>query len=1610
MAAENLGELEAGVKLVPETEAAEKAIADFSAKTKRQLESIGGQTLTQLTQNFDGLTNAVTGGLDAINSGIAKIRNVASLGFLGGGVAGIVNQIFQTRSYFQDAASSMKTFLGDADKAAKFTKELQEYAFYNMYEFQDLVGVSKQLIAYGTKDTKEIIQVTDQLSNIATGTGANIYEMVDIFNKIKARGTADGQVLQQLASRGLVVKDVLQQMGETVSGNKITFEQFQKVLAHVTGEGGMFHDLMKDQLNNLSASAAQLSDVMTNMWNEIGEQAEPYMKEAIDFAGMVVENYKEVAAVLFDIAKAYGIYKVAAKVMEWNENSKAAENAERFEKEKEALEGATEATEDYAEADIKARVAKGQLTEAQAKELLVIQQGLEKRKQELEVVQRQAATEIAAAEKEIAALKNKITMQERSIKATYDLNRASELNSMKTQLETLEKGRLAAAERAENAQKQISAINTARDAAAQIADANATSLLTRAKLAAGAAIKGIGSSIMSMVNPTALATAAVGYLVTKLIELATAETALDKAKKRSAELQDEYNANVGTEKAKIDELFGALDAAAKGYGDVDAAKKAIQDNYGQYLKNLSDEKRSLDDIKGAYDAITEAMVQRYKYEALGKAKAQHEASLGDADKEMYSGLIAQIDDNSNIRENTALKKQLEAFVKEYEDVYMGAQNRINKAIRDTKGESRAGRVVSAQRRQEEQRLEAFKKKWAAQIEQLEDRGISMFDSDSDLNDAINRRREAINAANIAWENDQVYYQNSWEDFIKKNNLNPDGTEKREGGTTPTATARIAKAKGDDKKFIQEYAKLVEERNKKIADIEKEYGVSDEVKKYRIAQLTEQYGWKLEDLTAGNGLTPEQEQALVDIYDKATAAELAIAREEYKKRKEEIARLQQTQSGIKLSDSKATQDELDNRMRQYNGISAKIAKLTAEMEGYEATIQKTFEASDFVKKADAYAKFADEYSKSLIAEKEKENEIKRRIKELDAQANKATPEQAADIERQRANAQLELDNFRKEQETKRQILIEGFDETATDVTSLINNIMTEVTKLSFDEIQKKIVRVNAKLRQLNAQKQMGEDVAQEIAETTANLALLQGAAEEAKKAMESGETKETIDYWNDSKKAVNSLTNAFKSLGSAIGGSTEEALNTASMVLTTTVSLVDNIVTFTTTSISAIKTAETAGVAAVKAVEAASVILAIISAVIQLGQAIASLFNKKDPIDELKDSLHDFNLELEETKRLTANDASFKPFETIFGDDVWGAMTNNIRIGAEAWETYKKTQQDIIHNAQTMTGQMKQGVGGAIGSAILTGGLWSGGNHSAVTAAGQYDNVDDTVANMKVKVQHKTWIRNEKSSTLKDFVPSLFNDQGELDKDALHKFVESNNDAFQKLSQDNQDYLRKMDESWQEYQEAVAAVKDTFSEFFGDLGSQIQDMWTNAFRSGEDGLADFEKSWDSAIENMIQSMAYSKTLGKVMSDMENKLDDVGFFDAPEANMDKAVGIMEEYEQEALAKKEIYDQILETWRQKGYFKEEEAQRQAVSGGIANVTQDTAEEMNGRLTQIQSHTFSINEGMKQMVTMQTTQLAILQGIHTDTARLATIQGEITAVRAAVADIQIKGIKLKS
>lgn len=232
------------------------------------------------------------------------------------GLSAFLKQVYSIRSYFQDIESSMEVFLGSQQEAAQFTKDLQHYAYYNMFEFADLANASKQLIAYGNEVNKISGKggILDQLSNIATATKVPLMELVNAWNKAKSTGRVDGRDLQSWAGKGLVLKDVLKQMGEEVKGNTISFEQLKKAIAHVTEEGQMFGGLMDKMMPNLSSSMGQLQDNLKLMWNDIGKQLQDPIHDAIDFASKLVSNYEKIGKAIADVAVVYGAAKAALVV------------------------------------------------------------------------------------------------------------------------------------------------------------------------------------------------------------------------------------------------------------------------------------------------------------------------------------------------------------------------------------------------------------------------------------------------------------------------------------------------------------------------------------------------------------------------------------------------------------------------------------------------------------------------------------------------------------------------------------------------------------------------------------------------------------------------------------------------------------------------------------------------------------------------------------------------------------------------------------------------------------------------------------------------------------------------------------------------------------------------------------------------------------------------------------------------------------------------------------------------------------------------------------------------------------------------------------------------
>ena len=296
-----------------------KISTGLSGSTQKTSANAGqaGKAMAQGVIEADSAAEIFQDTLSGVNKGLGKTLNMmnglgSTIGtaFGVGAIGMFLNKVQEVRTYFQDIESSMRVFLGDAEKANQFTEELKSYAYYNMFEFSELAGGAKQLIAYG-HETEKIIPIMDKLSNVAAGTGASLNELIGLYNKAKSTGSVMARDVQSWAAKGVVLRDELKAMGVQAATGAITFNQLNQVLERVTGEGGRFHNLMAEQMNNLSASKGQFQDSIDAMYNEIGEKMQPLLKGTIDLANWAAENYDTVGKAILSLASAYGIYRAA---------------------------------------------------------------------------------------------------------------------------------------------------------------------------------------------------------------------------------------------------------------------------------------------------------------------------------------------------------------------------------------------------------------------------------------------------------------------------------------------------------------------------------------------------------------------------------------------------------------------------------------------------------------------------------------------------------------------------------------------------------------------------------------------------------------------------------------------------------------------------------------------------------------------------------------------------------------------------------------------------------------------------------------------------------------------------------------------------------------------------------------------------------------------------------------------------------------------------------------------------------------------------------------------------------------------------------------------------
>lgn len=476
-------------------------------------------------------------------------------------------------------------------------------------------------------------------------------------------------------------------------------------------------------------------------------------------------------------------------------------------------------------------------------------------------------------------------------------------------------------------------------------------------------------------------------------------------------------------------------------------------------------------------------------------------------------------------------------------------------------------------------------------------------------------------------------------------------------------------------------------------------------------------------------------------------------------------------------------------------------------------------------------------------------------------------------------------------------------------------------------------------------------------------------------------KRTIKEWEDLYKTLMEAEKEFESVGDAVEGTAGKIISSAGQIMTSTLSMINSIITLATTSSTGIQTAATASAKAIQTVEKASVILTIISAAMQVAMAIINLFNKDDEyqeeIERLQERIDQLQWELENTEasRLNENIDILKLVKSTYaevttevlklhsaGMSTWGSFYQIIGKVVYKEEILKKTSQEI---AKTYA-NLEYTVDKALGEK-------------------RFDDAKNQLANIaqqQLLIQEQ--IRNE--------------------------------DAKKKTDHDKiADWERQIIELGEE---ANKIINDIVEEIMGgsaaDLASELGDAFIEAFRAGEDAAEAWGEKVDDIVANVIKRMLVSKYLEEPLGDIFDKYKSKWYKDGEFAGIDAIMESMNGFANDLNA---VGDEFQTIWDSlpdsiKNLITVTDDAREASERGIATASQESVDENNGRLTVIQGHTYTMNENVKLIVLLGDKILEAINIIRANTEyckRLDNIDKQISSMRNKLDEIGDDGLRVK-
>lgn len=1558
---------------------------------------------------------------------------VAATGFFTAQQAlGYAQKIAQVRGEYQQLEVAFNTMLGSKAKADALMTQLINTAAKTPF---DLVGVSssaKQLLAYGIAADK-VNDTLVRLGNIAAGLSIPLQDIAWLYGTTMTQGRLYAEDLNQFTGRGIpMIRELAKELGVAenevkalVAEGKVGFPEVQKVIENLTNSGGMFYNLMEEQSKTITGKISNMEDAISVMLNEIGQANESTINSILETGVSAIENYEAIGATIQELIVTYGLYKAAVISVAATKNVvttiKATGEAEELSK--------------LLTVEQQAAISKKNLTKGTLEYATAVKAEMAANIEAQTVALAKARTEVSAASQAVAAKKAEyLAAKELEKQRLAELMSIGATGSAK-QVEAAER-KLVAAETAretaalqyqaatrdfstkkvavETVAKTLNTTQTAANTAAQAANVTTTNLLATAKLRLTAVATRLKAVMLA--NPYTLAAAAIAALGYGIYKLITYQTDAEKAQEKLNNAISESEKVIGAERLQIDAMFARLKAAKEGTDEYRSAKEAIMSKYGEYLKGLGDEKNALDDLAKAYRIITQEAEKSARARAMDKAVNEASNDYMDKEVEAKENVEELLKDKFKGKKDKdgidlaetyywkikpvlegkgEITQEIQDIIKQFDKTKylpgdpmtgIGAQTYIANDLQDeiTKVFKARGIynniIKEAQKRFGENPNQ--NQKTGNQEEVFYTKGKSI----SEIEAAITKGQEKLEAFKKALKDNNglmsdgkvvtdavVKGQESYIAKLKATVLE----RENELQIISQVESRISKLKQEQKETVKgsveynDYQRRIDSLSKKLPDrktssSQKDY--SDEIKRnaqeqIRIEKDMEFAVRQAEINTHKEGLSKTLEQNQLN-YE--------LEMEQIKRQKEDkITKIQEWEKTIwesqgKKGTFKPTTTQLSEQdEQQFKALeNAAGKKLSA---GNQTAIE------EMLKQYQTYA----EKRKEIEEKFQQDIDEMRAVNEKDKKAGKQVTFSEENI------AQAESD---------KQDALDALDQEIASREATFNVWVEQISSMGLKQLKEALQTAQGTLK-----KEGGKLDDKEKATLRAQIKTLEKKVEvaEAKDASTSSAEKSkkkwdnTLKTMNEVQEAVDHICNSFDGLDEI----TKTALTAATNIAGGTIAMIIGIERL------AVMATEK-----VKAVEKASVILSIVGAAVSIMTSLFGLSSKAEK--EHKEALKEVaknKLEMQRQYNLLLMEQNLlmKEATSIFGEDQIAKAARSVEVYRQAIEDYKET---LKGDAPTLK----------LNPFNLRGSL---NDYKKQKEA--YDKGVGALNNVTVKTGSYTtgaWFwkkQHDIYTSVLQVYPDLIYGENKLNKERAQAILDT-----QTMSDENRNLLQNLIDLQEQAEEAQQALRDYLEGTFGSLGDSIMDSITEAIENdGVDAWEKFGEKGSSVLEDLGKQIAYSLFFSDKFKRLQADLEKIyGSGKTKEEIAKEARDLVASFYQGIGTDMNNAQQWMEHWKEEankqGFHLWETENREVSSNNGIAASQDSVNELNGRATAIQGHTYSINEGIKSLVSHCAKFLEVLTGIRENTSyckNLESINSNIKEMKESIGNMNDKGVIMR-